>query len=152
MSRPPVLRQLLAEPEYRDYLKRKPALVLPTLKNPWQVWGLKGDKGRAQWRSRLCSSYDQAYSLTRRLYGDHDYLDLCIVSRSVLYPFPDSLSGLWSVTSGWTWCCRCRRPSTFRYMPEGHRALKSAPALTTDETFRCYYCGARKTFSGEEMR
>ncbi len=153
MAKPPTFRQLIQEPLYRRYLRRVPRFSPCDLTHPWQVWGLQATAvtPTPHWKSRLCDTYNEAYFLARQLHGKRDeYLDICMVSRSILHPFPRSLRGLYD-PSLYTWCARCRRPSTFRFMPEGHRALKGAPTITNDEPYRCYYCGIRKNMGGKEL-
>ena len=155
---PPTLSELLSEPDYKKYLKKIPEAV-PSTGSPWQVWA---HKNSGKWGSRLCESYPDAYRCTLQLYRSAEYRDICITSRSRIFPEP----GEWVVKGSgrdtyrvfiplftfwgpqFEWCGRCRRPTRFRYCPEGHRALRDAPILTQDEPYRCYYCGARRSLAG----
>lgn len=152
MYSPPTLRELLVNPLYKAYFK-KPVSDPPgvALNNPWQVWAYNGDTER--WGSRLCTTYADAYDFTRKLYRDHAYVDLCIVSRARIHELPRQfkLTELWDPYR-FDWCGRCRRPTIFRYTDKPHRALRNAPAITTDEPFRCYYCGVRKVLAGRPLK
>lgn len=156
---PPNLSELLAEPRYRQYLKKIPTPTPCTSGFPWQVWAVRRS---GKWGSRLCETYQDAYRATLDLYRSHSFQDICITSRSRIFPEP----GKWVVkgfgkdahrvfvptlrfwSPQFEWCGRCRRPTRFRYCPEGHRALRDAPILTSDDPYRCYYCGARRSLAG----
>lgn len=156
---PPTLRVLLNNQRYRAYLKKIPRVTPSSSGFPWQVWA---QKTNGKWASRLCPTYPDSYKLVTELYPDSNYKDLCIVSRSRVFPEPGRLAVRGSGKDSYTvfvpslrfwdpafeWCGRCRRPTRFRYCPEGHRALKNAPAITFDEPYRCYYCGARRSLAG----
>lgn len=151
MYRPPCLRELLAEPLYKAYFKKRPPEpTAQTLNHPWQVWAFNEQTGK--WGSKHCSTYPDAYTFVRKLYVKPEYADIAIVSRAVIHPLPRAfkLAELWDPYR-YDWCGRCRRPTIFRYMPSGHRALHSAPAITTDEPYRCFYCGVRKLLAGKAL-
>jgi hypothetical protein len=151
MYKPPTLRELLALPLYKSYFKKIPVEPTPgPLNNPWQVWAYNAETER--WASRLCDSYPTAYDVARKLYPNAVYEDIVIVSRSMLHNIPRALR----LAQPWDpyrydWCKRCRRPTIFRYTEKPHRALKNAPAITADDPVRCYYCGVRKCFAGQEL-
>jgi hypothetical protein len=75
-----------------------------------------------------------------------DYLDVSIVNKRYLTAPLRSLTTALDVAglSRYPWCPRCRRPTYYGAFTEKHHALRLQPALTTDEPFRCYYCGIRK--------
>lgn len=153
MYAPPTLRQLLAFPLYRAYLKKVPPMPdAVALRNPWQVWAYNETTER--WGSAVCETYRDAYLKTATLNRSPQYTDIAIVSRTILHPMPRvlRLNAEWHTLydARYDWCQRCRRPTVFRYV-QNHRALRDAPALTTEDPLRCYYCGARKCFAGEEM-
>jgi len=145
---PPTLRELLTIPAYEQYFSSPP--VMPhcvELRNPWQVWGRKYAGG---WASKICPEYPVAYNLTCALLTKTDtYSDVCLVSRSVLHPCPIPLRNLWP--QEYEWCARCRRPTVYQ---EGRiprrtkqRNIAGPVVVTTDEPYRCYYCGARRFFA-----
>lgn len=151
MARPPTFQQLVkGYPAYRKYLRRRPKPnASQKLNHPWQIWTLRDDR---RWRSRLCVDYDEAYGIVVGLYRQESPpVDIYLISRTTLYKQPLSLMGLVRDYPQLEWCGRCRRPTTFRYMPEGHRALRGAPVLTTDEAYRCYGCGIRRSMGGFEL-
>lgn len=157
--RPPTLHDLVKIPQYRDYLRILPEMPEGVdLNNPWQVWARKVEAG---WTSRLCTDYTTAYAIVRYLLRQTDkYDDVCIVSRSVLFGEPGRLvvtagsytefvsdfHGAWDPDL-YPWCARCRRPTVYRVYQAVHRALRTAPVISADEPFRCYYCGARRIFA-----
>jgi DNA-directed RNA polymerase subunit RPC12/RpoP len=148
---PPTLRELLANDLYKAFFKKRPPEPVPSpLNHPWQVWAYNGETER--WGSRLCKSYPDAYKFTRELFATGKYVDIAIVSRTIIHdvPRPLKLAQPWDPYQ-FDWCGRCRRPTIFRYMPSGHRALHNAPAITTDEPYRCYYCGVRKVLAGKAL-
>jgi DNA-directed RNA polymerase subunit RPC12/RpoP len=164
-ARPPILRDLLSFDSYRQYFRTNPPMPANLLNNPWQVWGHKSDN--SGWSSWCVKTYRDAYGIVKEWYNQtHIYDDLCIVSRTVLFKEPGEwkvighgkdaenhffpkFKGLWD-SNHYEWCMRCRRPTLFEYWHEPtHRALKAAPILTQDEPYRCYYCGARRSFAGD---
>jgi len=160
---PPCLHDLLSFDVYRKYLRTIPIMPNVPLVNPWQVWGRKADN--SGWASKCCQDYPQAFGVLKKLYTSHQYSDIALVSRSVLFiepgkriwhgkganayvEFTPEFLGCWD-RHQFEWCKRCRRPTTFEKYPITHRALRKAPVLSEDNPLRCYYCGARQSFAGD---
>lgn len=144
---PPDLRTLLRNPTYKRYFLTPPRIVAcQIIGQPWQVYakyvvaGPEGDP-EIRWRGGRFRTYADAFAVAKRQLKAAD--DVAIVSRAVLYPPPPGLR--WAPHMDW--CGRCRRPTIYAVRPR-HHALRAAPVLTTDEPFRCYYCGARRVFAG----
>lgn len=144
---PPTIRDLLQEPEFRAFMKKRP--VLPEhlqTGNPWRVW-LK--TVRNTWIQREFPTYDDAWSqVVAAVRQPEEYADAALVSKRVLYAPPATLA-LYLDEATWknmTWCGRCRRPTRWLYTPSGkHHAVRNYPVITYEDAHRCYYCGQRKT-------
>jgi len=134
---PPTLKELLKDPLYRQMFIRP--IVQPG-KNPWAVYALKNN---GRWVGKVFPDYIQAFEMVKIIISqmnDAHYVDVSIVSRASLHSPP--VKYMWQ-TSKFDWCGRCRRPTTFK-RDQGLHALRGAVILTTDEAFRCFYCGMRK--------
>lgn len=143
---PPAYRELMADPVYRAYAKKRPRLPL-TVSHPgaWLVVAHRppSDSG-ATWGTRTMDDYADAYRWVRdRVTVGVEFDDAAIVSRRKLFTPP---SGFRWDRNRYSWCGRCRRPTIFRHVAK-HHALRGA-ILTDDEPYRCYYCGAREVFAG----
>jgi hypothetical protein len=137
---PPTIHQLLQDPVIKTMYRTIPE-VPPSLAwgQPWQLWAVTHE---GRWGTKRFATYREVWSRAVELIRNPDkYADVSIVSRRVLYPPPPFYD--WTTREG-RWCCRCRRPSEFRTWPDSHHALRSQPALATDEPYRCYYCGIRR--------
>lgn len=162
---PPTLRDLLQIPAYRKYFATNPRLTSHTRSEPWQVWIASLDpssRTSLRWKGGKFHTYKEAYQVVgkalaaRTPQGKHRYYDAVIVSRVQLFAprhmLTPSLSALTAehnlmidtMEEELSWCGRCRRPSSFPWASRRHHALRSVPALTTDEPYRCFYCGIRK--------
>jgi hypothetical protein len=146
---PPTLRELVRDPIYRPYFTHRPKLYACQARvdaRPWAVYGrlMVADEDAApRWRAGTYRTYHDAFAVVKdALRNDQTYTDVALVSRSVLYHPPVGL-----VWTRWgarlEWCGRCRRPTYYRKRPN-HHALRHAPVLTSDEAYRCYYCGMRR--------
>lgn len=156
---PPTLRDLLAIPVYRKYFQTIPRLTSITASEPWQVWIATPEY---RWKGAKYHTYRDGYNViakalkARDSNGKHKYVDAVIVSRVQMYAPPTSLTPVLSlltsehnrlaeyVSEELHWCGRCRRPSSFAWSGRSHHALRSQPALSQDEPYRCFYCGIRR--------
>lgn len=169
MTTPPTLRELLQIPAYRKYFTTIPALTIKSTAPMWQVWiatsATDSHEGHSsfRWKGGKFHTYREAYSVVAKALKAKDsttnkpkYYDMCITSRIQLFTPPVLLTPDLSlitathnrlatyVSESLDWCGRCRRPSTFEWAMRSHHALRSAPAITTDDPYRCFYCGIRK--------
>lgn len=140
---PPTIHELLDDPLYRKYVKTRPYLPVNVQHgHPWQLWVRTHPVGDqpSQWRGAKLATYDEAWTLLVKAYRNTaKYADVAVVSRRVFYGPPEGF--LWDI--GYEWCSRCRRPSTFRER-YSHHALRNAPAIATEDAYRCYFCGIRR--------
>lgn len=169
--RPPTMHELLDDPVYRAYVKRVPATTTTavgitkphpalTIGDPWQVW-VRTTAG--VWKTGRFHTYREAWSMTVKAYRSPSAQDVALVSRRVFFGPPGhwksykarnprtdkiELYERWVFDFHWDfqfeWCPRCRRPTQFRKLHRTHHALKRQPALTTDDPFRCVFCGIRR--------
>lgn len=162
---PPTLRELLDMPAFRSYMRKPPPLPAPLRHgNPWQVW-VRTTRGT--WKTGQFPTYAQAWMTTaRKVRKDPDTSDVSLVSRRVFYAPPGEWESYkvrvkgkgevkphietrwrWLTTIEWDagldWCGRCRRPSRFMPLHEGHHALRRAPVIAPDDNLRCMFCGIR---------
>lgn len=141
VARPPDLRRLLRNPEFRRMMTRQPRvpanLLRPELSPPWHVWVLKEN---GVWQRGKYRSYTDAYNVLRRKLKDENVADIAVVSVRFLMPPP--MGYRWNHRA-YPWCPRCRRPSLFQRR-DVHRAVTPIPDVVTDEPFRCFYCGIRR--------
>jgi hypothetical protein len=143
--KPPSLRQLLEDPIYRSFIKTIPVLS-PNLTNgnPWAVWARSTE---GPWRGSNFPTYRDAWAVVVKALRNPGYEDVTIISRRQLFPPP--IHFYWDYH--YEWCSRCRRPTTFAIRPR-HHALRSAPVMTLDDPYRCYYCGMRRCAMPEYRR
>lgn len=139
---PPTLRSLVDDPLYRAYVRKVPSLPA-TLRHgePWNVYVLTS---QGKWKKGKFATYQQAWPVVMRALRDKDgVVDVSLVS--VRWPFYPPDNYVWD-DAFFPWCYRCRRPSRFDYCTS-HHALLSAPVLTEDDPFRCFYCGVRRAYA-----
>lgn len=132
--KPPTMRELLDDPIYKKML-----LTIPQNDN-WAVYALKTN---GRWVGRIYESYREAFEMMRTIIAPMNrehYRDVSLVSRASLHQPP--VKFIWE-THTFDWCGRCRRPTTYK-RDQGLHALRDAPILSTDEPYRCFYCGMRK--------
>lgn len=134
------MHALLDDPAYRRQFKTIPRLP-ESLQwgQPWAVWARRVDGG---WRGALTATYRDAWGVVVKAVRSPLYEDVSVVSRRMLFDPPADV--VWDEVY-FSWCFRCRRPSSFIVRPD-HHALRGAPARITDPTEprdRCYYCGMR---------
>lgn len=136
--KPPRLAELLDDPQYRAYM-----LVIPRLAanlrhgQPWAVWARKTT---GSWMGGMFADYRDAWTVTLKYMRHPSIEDVAIVSRRQMFNPPAGLMiALWD----YEWCGRCRRPTSYATRPH-HHALRTSPAVTTDDDSRCYYCGMRR--------
>lgn len=136
-GKPPTMRDLLDDPVYRKFVRTVPRLASNLAHGtPWAVWARKTD---GRWMGGEFSTYADAWAVVVKKVRDTTFEDVAVVSKRQLFrTIPAGYRPPW----GFDWCSRCRRPTTYAIRP-GHHGLRKAPAITTDEPYRCYYCGAR---------
>lgn len=135
----------------------------------WQVWiatpnsSLHEGHASFRWKGGKFHTYREAYSVVAKALKAKDpqtnkpkYYDMCISSRIQLFePHYTLTPDLQAITSNHNrlttytsenleWCGRCRRLTTFEWAMRSHHALRSSLAITTDDPYRCFYCGIRK--------
>lgn len=139
-SRPPSLGQLLEDEYFARMMRRNIVLpenlTAPTLSPPFALWRLRDD---GRWQRGQYQTYADAFRAMKKFIAMPTTADLSIVSKRKMFPPP--IGFRWN-TRLYSWCGRCRRPSTFRTR-YSHHALVGV-AMTTDESRRCYYCGIRQ--------
>lgn len=138
--RPPSLSELLTDPYFARMMRRNIVLpsnlTAPTLSPPFALWRLTDD---SRWQRGQYQTYAEAFAAMKRHLARENTLDIAIVSKRKMFPPPIGFK--WS-TRQFSWCARCRRPSTFRTRYT-HHAMRGVE-MTTDESRRCYYCGIRQ--------
>ena len=139
-SRPPTMSELLKDEYFRGMMHRN--IVLPsnltssTLSPPFALWRLTDD---SRWQRGQYQTYAEAFAAMRRQLARDNTLDVAIVSKRKMFPPPIGFK--WNQRH-FSWCARCRRPSTFR-LRYTHHALRGVET-TMDESVRCFYCGIRQ--------
>lgn len=133
--KPPKMRELLQNPLYRKMM------VTPV--NPpafsWSIFALKTD---GRWTGKTVAGYGEGFSILKVLLNQtENFADVALVSKARLFGPP--VKYLWEDVDVFDWCGRCRRPTTFK-RDQGLHALRNAPILSSDEPYRCYFCGMRK--------
>lgn len=134
------MRELLRDEYFRGMMQRN--LVLPSnltssvLSPPFLLWRLTTDN---RWQRGEFSTYVDAFNAMRRQLKKDDTADIAIVSKRKMFPPP--MGFRWNRRE-YTWCARCRRPSTFR-VRYTHHAMRGVE-ITTDDSIRCFYCGIRR--------
>lgn len=132
--KPPTMRELLQDPIYRKMMVTPPN---PPAFN-WSVFALKTD---GRWTGKTVAGYGEAFSILKVLLKQaENFVDVALVSKARLFEPPVRFN--WESLT-FSWCGRCRRPTTYK-RDQGLHALRSAPILSTDEPYRCYFCGMRK--------
>jgi hypothetical protein len=146
MTVPPSWDELMNDPIYRAWIKRVPKLPVNVAHGePWMIVAKRTSEAPgASWATKKMTVYADAYRRVRRMSLTDEFEDLAIVSRRMLFRPPMDFT--WN-TNRYSWCGRCRRPSTFRFA-YSHFALRGAPVLAELDIHRCYYCGAREVFAG----
>lgn len=135
----------------------------------WQVW-IASEPSHSQheghasfrWKGGKFHTYREAYAVVAKALkaktsdNKPKYYDMSISSRIQLFsPHHTLTPDLQAITSSHNmlttytsenleWCGRCRRPTMFEWAMRSHHALRSSPAITTDDPYRCFYCGIRK--------
>lgn len=162
----PTMRSLMDDPLYRAYMKTVPRLPQAlTSANPWRLW-VSTDSGR--WLTREYASYREVWPVFIGRFKNHDQ-DPTIVSKRVFYAPPGEwyrvrvkrvrltpsgethkIEWRWRQKFFWHevdlhWCGRCRRPVFWAPLFQSHHALRSFPAVTTEDNYRCLICGIRWT-------
>jgi hypothetical protein len=143
---PPSWEELLEDEIYASWIKRRPRLPENVSHGmPWMIVARRtSETPGATWAIKKMSSYEDAYHRVRKLLATHQYEDVAVVSRRMLFRPPIGFT--WN-TNRYSWCGRCRRPSIFTHAWT-HFALRDAIVLAEIDTERCYYCGAREVFAG----
>jgi hypothetical protein len=143
---PPSWEELMDNEVYASWAKRRPKLpVNLSHGEPWMIVARRhSETPGATWATKRMPVYDDAFRRARRMLATHDFEDIAIVSRRMLFRPPIGFT--WN-TSRYSWCGRCRRPSVFSFAWT-HFALRGAPVLAEINIERCYYCGAREVFAG----
>lgn len=138
--RPPTLTTLMEDKYFRQMMRRNlvlPAnLTPPTLSPPFLLWRLTTD---GKWQRGQYRTYADAFEAMKKYLAREDTADLSIVSKRKMFPPP--IGFRWNVHR-FSWCARCRRPSTFRTR-YSHHALRGVD-ITYDDSQRCFYCGIRR--------
>lgn len=137
--KPPKMRELLQDPIFRKMMTT--SITVPKIVGlPFAVYALKTNE---RWVGKLFENYASAFEMLKTILSpmnrDH-YIDASLVCRSGLHEPPVRFN--WESLT-FSWCGRCRRPTTYK-RDQGLHALRSAPILSTDEPYRCYFCGMRK--------
>jgi hypothetical protein len=134
------------DPVYRAWVKRVPKLPENVAYgNPWMIVARRTSEAPgATWALKNMPVYADAYRRVRRMLATGEFEDVAVVSRRMLFRPPIGYS--WN-TNRYSWCGRCRRPSTFHFA-YSHFALRKATVLAEIDVHRCYYCGAREVFAG----
>jgi hypothetical protein len=140
---PPSIHSLMLDPVYAKFMKTIPRLPESISHgNPWQVW-VQRDNGK--WATTRTPTYRDAWSHFRRAYDNPDaFIDVAITSRRRFFGPPAHY--VWDVNA-YPWCPRCRRPSVF-HETMVHHALKFSSVISSDEPYRCHFCGIRKAIVG----
>lgn len=155
IHQPPTIRELLADPEYKRYFLQAPRIPdhLNRDGQAWQVW-VRVEKAQHAtgvtyaWRGTRHGSYREAIAEgVQPALRLPNMVDVAVVSRRVSFMPPDALTRLIPRGRTMDWCRRCRRPSSFDTRMI-HHALVNAPAITTDDPERCFYCGGRRITFG----
>lgn len=164
------LRELLADPVYKEFYTTVPVLPkLPRPNPPWRVYLQFEVDG--SWRRKDVWKYSEAFALVKRYFNDVH--DATIQSKGTCYDPP---SRVVRVTRGgvpvkvknsngklvpltkeipWKpkllpeegehlWCPLCRRPTEIRWFSK-HHAFKPGQAFSQSER-RCLICGASELF------
>jgi hypothetical protein len=162
--KPPTLRSLVEDPAFRHYMKTLPALPNNiSWGTPWAVIALRTD---GKWMMGKYALYPHAWQMTVRLMRDDHIEDVSLVSRRRLFLPPtrteDYKVRVKKPSSGrvviekrtrvvpilahlivypYSWCVRCRRPSSFELFTSHHAIPRSVPIDPTAP--RCTFCGMR---------
>lgn len=136
---PPSIHMLMLDPMFVRFMKSVPTLPDNLVwGHPWEIRALT-PSGR--WASRRFETYRDGWSMFVKAYRDPDkFTDVVIVSRRKFFGPPPHF--VWD--PAYTWCPRCRRPSTFTVHDRPHPALKLTFVPTTDDPESCFYCGQRR--------
>jgi hypothetical protein len=137
--KPPHLRVLLEDPEYRAYMKVIPNLA-PNLRSgqPWAVWARKTT---GAWSGGKFADYREAWAVVIKAMRNPAYEDVAIISRRQMFGPPDLF---WWDQFHYGWCGRCRRPSSFAIRPN-HHGLRDSPVWDNEVKDRCYFCGISRS-------
>lgn len=142
---PPTFQSLVDDPVYRRYVKTVPHLPNNlTGGNPWAVWAITqpiDGYPDGRWRGAMFATYAQAWAATlSAMRNTARYRDVSLVSRRAMFHPP--IGFVWDFP--YEWCPRCRRPTLYRMMSRHH----AVTVLTSDDPYRCYFCGIRRSFAG----
>jgi hypothetical protein len=141
----PSMRDLLLEPLFEQYMKRRPRLPLTAQHgSPWRILARRTiDDERTRWAIREHSSYDSAYRQLVELAQGDVYDDVTLISKRRLFQPP--MNYVWE--RPFDWCGRCRRPTLFRLSYDKHPGVHTkGAAVSLDDPVRCVLCGVRRSF------
>jgi hypothetical protein len=167
-SNVPTMRTLLDDPVYRAYVKRVPPI--PDKHNPLPAWQLWIETPEHKWLTKNFLTYADAWRVGVARYKTG--CDFTLTSRRMFYappgewyrvrtkrrtPYKNPHTGevrthdvvtRWRQTWYWpeldlNWCGRCRRPTYWMPLHDGHHALRRLPAISPDDNYRCLICGIR---------
>lgn len=151
------IKELLRDPQYRDYFIKAPKLPDHMTNNPailpWKLYVLK--RGENNWRSKRFHTYREAFAGLKKMLPVIDNGAINCPALSFLPPFKNytikstgkQVTKLWqpkidSDMADHKWCPHCRRPTIF------HMAMKPfvSPSGTKiplgEPMMRCMICGA----------
>lgn len=168
LAAPPTIRDLMDDEVFREYMTTPPPLEqehrLLQLPGAWRIWVKTTD---ARWKTRLHDTYTGALTQMTGLLARTEVDDVCITSRRVFFGPPGTWKKFkqrvpargtipaqvkivekWVPTFAWddayfSWCARCRRPSSFRELYADHHAIRLQAIVTAEDNVRCVYCGIR---------
>lgn len=143
---PPTWDELMNDLVYASWVRRIPKLPENIAHgDPWMIVARRRESASGTtWGTKKMPVYADAYRRVQRMRTTNEFEDFAIVSLRKLFRPPIGFT--WN-TNRFSWCGRCRRPSTFRFA-YSHFALKGALVLAEVDIHRCFYCGAREVFAG----
>lgn len=165
------MRALMADPIYRDYIKKVPPIEANNANPAWVLWVNRENTNR--WLTGTYQTYRDAWPVFVAKHKAGGY-DATITSRRVFYAPPGEMYKVrvklatprkhpttgevtthrveerWRQTFHWDdyraeWCGRCRRPVTFQPLFETHHALSRWPVVSDEDNMRCPVCGIRRS-------
>jgi hypothetical protein len=141
---PPTMSELMEDSIYVKFIKRNVTLPLNVQHgNPWMIMARRAPEiDKPTWARKLMPTYRDAYFKMKELLDNPEFTDVSVISRRVLFAPPAGFR--WS-RGRYQWCGRCRRPTLFQYAIK-HPALVGAIVLSTEDSYRCVYCGVKQSF------
>jgi len=134
--------ELLEDPIFREWLKKKPIVTVPGVQRPWRLY-IKLD-GK-QWARKEFALYASAYNYLLRRIKAGGVQDAAIHSKRQPFKPPvvkvDGKKRWWPMPPGHRWCGLCRRPTKFAHFRK-HHALPVY--LCSPYEKRCSICGVRE--------